>query len=58
MRAPLCDDCRQIIGVFAALDSTATLTLRDGIEILEAHERTLGIVLSPLSQVQSMELID
>jgi hypothetical protein len=39
-----------VAGVFVAL------TLSDGIEIFEDHERPLGFVCIPLSQVQSMEL--
>jgi small nuclear ribonucleoprotein (snRNP)-like protein len=58
MRVLLYDDCREIMGVFAALDSTARLTLRDGFEIFEDHACALGIVLIPLSQVHSMQLID
>jgi small nuclear ribonucleoprotein (snRNP)-like protein len=58
IRVLLADGVRQIVGIFVALDHTGTLTLRDGIEMFEGHERPLGFVLITLPQVQSMELAE
>jgi hypothetical protein len=54
----LVDGSRQIIGVFAALDHTGTITLRDAVQAVEENEREIGIALIPLALVQSMELAE
>jgi small nuclear ribonucleoprotein (snRNP)-like protein len=58
LRVFLADGCRQIIGIFVALDYTAMITLHNAVEIVEDHERPLEFVLIPLGQVQSMEALD
>jgi small nuclear ribonucleoprotein (snRNP)-like protein len=58
LRVLLSDGSRQIIGVFVALDHTGTMTLRDGVELVEDRERKLGNVQIPLVEVQSMETAD
>jgi small nuclear ribonucleoprotein (snRNP)-like protein len=55
LRVLLSDGKRQIVGVFVALYHTETIALRDAVEIVDDHERTLGIVQIPLVHVQSME---
>jgi hypothetical protein len=55
-RILLIDGVRQILGVFVVLDHTQTLTLKDCIEVVEDHEREIGVALIPLAQVQNMEL--
>jgi small nuclear ribonucleoprotein (snRNP)-like protein len=55
LRVLLSDGTRQILGIFVALDHTGTLTFREGVEIVDTHERTLGTVHIPLIHVQSME---
>jgi hypothetical protein len=39
-------------------DFTGTLTFREGVEIVAAHERALGMVHIPLIHVQRMETAD
>jgi small nuclear ribonucleoprotein (snRNP)-like protein len=55
LRVLLSDGDRQILGIFVALDHRGTMVLRDGVEIVGDHERTLGTVQIPLVHVQSME---
>jgi hypothetical protein len=45
------------VGTFVALDSTAVLTLRESLEIVDDHERTLGTAIVPLALIQSMETV-
>jgi small nuclear ribonucleoprotein (snRNP)-like protein len=56
-RVLLADGSRQIVGIFVALDSTATLTLRACLEIVEDHERSLGTVMAPQGLIESMETV-
>jgi small nuclear ribonucleoprotein (snRNP)-like protein len=57
LRLLLADGSRQIVGTFVALDSTAVLTLRETLEIVEDHERNLGTTMVSLALVQSMETV-
>jgi hypothetical protein len=54
----LTDGCRQIIGVFALLDYTGMITLRNAVQAIEENEPEIGIAVIPLSCVQSMELAE
>jgi hypothetical protein len=58
MRVLFHDSSREIVGVFVALDYEATMALQDAIEIFKDHKCPLGFALIPLSQVQTMSLID
>jgi hypothetical protein len=48
---------RQLVGTFPALDGTGALTLRECLEFVGDHERSLGTVMAPLALIQSIETV-
>jgi small nuclear ribonucleoprotein (snRNP)-like protein len=57
LRVLLADGGRQLVGTFAALDGTGALTLRECLEFVGDHERSLGTVIAPLALIQSIETV-